>query len=221
MMVFDRMKNLVLASIHEGLDKLEDPEMMLNQYIRNVQSEMGRAEKAIEEQKKLHVSLERDLEEAKRLMKRREEQAKAALSAGEEELAKKALYSKKNAAEQVARYEALMQKSHDHVLELRLQLEDLEKKYEQLRDKKRELLLRSQSIKAFEQMKKARATFSTEGSERQFQRMEEKIEDMELRESAREGRRGFSVDYDEQVEQEFLNMKKSLVDTKNASEQAQ
>ncbi|WP_017728665.1 PspA/IM30 family protein [Halalkalibacterium ligniniphilum] len=206
-MVMKRIRNVVMASIHEGLDKIEEPVMMLNQYMRDVQAEMKRAEAAIEKQKKLHLSLERDYQEAIELKERRDKQAEAALKAGEEDLAKRALYSKKAAAEQVNRYQALLEKSKAHVHQLRLQLEDMEVKYEKLRDKKRELVLRAQASKANAQMNRTAAAFSIKNAEEEFLRVEERIVDTELYETNRRTSQGFSREFEQEVENEFEALK--------------
>ena len=39
--IFKRMKDITKASLHEALDKLEDPVVMLNQYLRDMEQEIN------------------------------------------------------------------------------------------------------------------------------------------------------------------------------------
>ena len=48
--VFTRIKDMTKASINEVLDKVEDPIIMLNQYIRDMEEEIAQAEVTVAKQ---------------------------------------------------------------------------------------------------------------------------------------------------------------------------
>ena len=47
MSIFKRVRDITVASINEILDKVEDPVAMLNQYLRDMESEIQKAEVAV------------------------------------------------------------------------------------------------------------------------------------------------------------------------------
>ena len=50
MSIFKRMKDMTKASVHELLDKMEDPVVMLNQYLRDMEAEIHTAELTVAKQ---------------------------------------------------------------------------------------------------------------------------------------------------------------------------
>ncbi|MFP9216828.1 PspA/IM30 family protein, partial [Enterococcus faecalis] len=42
-MVLKRIRDMFVASVHEGLDKMENPKVMLNQYVRDMESDIAKA----------------------------------------------------------------------------------------------------------------------------------------------------------------------------------
>lgn len=63
--VLQRMKEMTKASVHELLDKMEDPVIMLNQYLRDMEEEIAKAE----------VTVAKQLAHERRLLQRLEETA--------------------------------------------------------------------------------------------------------------------------------------------------
>ncbi|WP_088102657.1 PspA/IM30 family protein [Halalkalibacter urbisdiaboli] len=179
-MAITRIKRLVEATIHEGLEQLEEPVMMVKQYMRDMKKEIEKIEKEILKQEQLHHKLLADQKLATELMERREKQAVIAVEAGEEDLARRALVSKKQAFEQIQRYEGLLQTSEEQLKKYRVYLEQLQEKYVRLRDKI-ELLLRVQASKASEQMKKVNLNNISRSIEEGFERVEDRVAEMELR----------------------------------------
>src|SRR3954471_17379529 len=92
--VFSRIKDMTKASIHEVLDKVEDPIVMLNQYLRDMEEEIAQAEVTVARQIANERKLKGRLDEAVRFTAQREEQAKEALKSGQEAAARQALEQK-------------------------------------------------------------------------------------------------------------------------------
>lgn len=45
-----RIRDMFVASVHEGLDKMENPKVMLNQYVRDMESDIAKAKQTIVKQ---------------------------------------------------------------------------------------------------------------------------------------------------------------------------
>ena len=76
--VFQRMKDLTKASVHDLLDKLEDPIVMLNQYLRDMETEIHDAEVTVAKQMASERRMKQRLDEVVRLGVDREGQAEHA-----------------------------------------------------------------------------------------------------------------------------------------------
>ncbi|WP_413374567.1 PspA/IM30 family protein [Alkalihalobacillus sp. 1P02AB] len=208
-MAFARIRRFLSASIHEGLDKVEDPIVMVKQFMREMKEEIVKMEQAIDKQERLQFTLNRDKETAEAIVQKRSQQAKAAVDVGEEELAKKALLSKKEAYEQAIRYEQLISKSEEHMMELKQNIEQLQKKYIQLRDKKMELTLRVQAAKANEELKRSIQRHSIRRVDEGFEKIEDQMLEMEWKHKT-PSTRSFENEqmiYDAEIEQELKQLK--------------
>lgn len=211
-MIFKRLRDITVATIHEGLDGLENPVVMLNQYLRDMEEEIKRAEKAISKQMLLQSSFTKDLEQAKGMVQKRMEQAEFAVKAGEEELARKALLSKVEFEEKVQYYTELVNNNEKSISDLKAQLTKILEKYQQLRDKKHALIARANAAKTKEGMQKTLSTFQNEKAAEGFRRMEERILDIETRSKLTES----SVDA--LYQDKFSNLKhKELIDQELSS----
>ncbi|MXO79847.1 PspA/IM30 family protein, partial [Paenibacillus sp. OT2-17] len=83
--IFKRMKDMTRASVNEVLDKVEDPIIMLNQYLRDMEAEIHEAEVTVAKQMANERRMKQRLEEAVRVSNEREKQAESALRNGQEE----------------------------------------------------------------------------------------------------------------------------------------
>ncbi|NEU31523.1 PspA/IM30 family protein [bacterium LRH843] len=211
-MVMKRMNRFFKAYVHEGLERLEDPVVMVKQYMREMKEDIEKIEAAIRQHARIDHTLTRDWELAKDLVARREQQAKVAIEAEKDELARMALVSKKEALLQMNRYEQLREKNNASLLERKQELEQLQQKYAQLRDRKLELILRVQAVKANEQIKRTKQKYEqTSGTiENEFERMEERVTDLEWRSGGRIEMEPVNKDlmYSEEIQAELEEMKK-------------
>ncbi|GAF65707.1 hypothetical protein BTS2_2606 [Bacillus sp. TS-2] len=176
-MSLTRIRRFISASINEGLEKVENPVMMIKQYLREIKAEVQKIEKEMEKQEQLQDMLQRDRELALQIVEKRESQAKIAVDADQEELARKALLSKRDAYNQAKRYEELLSKSKEHMMELKQKMEVLKKKYHALRDKKMELSLRLQAERANKQL--SQSVHLSNKSYNDFDQLDEQMEDLE------------------------------------------
>ncbi|TVX98608.1 PspA/IM30 family protein [Cohnella terricola] len=179
--VFQRIKDLTKASVHDLLDKLEDPIVMLNQYLRDMEIEIHDAEVTVAKQMASERRMKQRLDELVRLGVDREGQAEHALRTGNEALARKLLEEKVQYDQQSANLAELHGQASVQVSELTTQLHEMKEEYYKLRNKRNELSARSQMAKARKQMAQISTlhTIESGAASRGFHRMEEKILQME------------------------------------------
>lgn len=179
--VFKRIKDMTKASMHELLDKVEDPVVMLNQYLRDMEEEIRDAEVTVAKQMANERRIKQRLHEAERLSNEREAQAEHALRNGQEEIARKLLEEKVYYDQKHSEYIDLHNEAKTQAEDLMQQLHEMKEEYYQLRNKRNELASRAQMAKAKKQMASISSSHTIEAgnASRGFHRMEEKIMQME------------------------------------------
>ncbi|MFP3724637.1 PspA/IM30 family protein [Priestia filamentosa] len=180
-MVLRRIRNMVVATVNDNLDKMENPLAMINQYLRDMEEELSKARHAVAQQEAIKADFERRLTYSQKMKKKRYDQAQVAVNSGEEDLARKALMEMKQYEEKVLQYEEIYEQSVAQLVELKEQLGKLEERIQALRDKRHTLVARANVVKAKEHMNASINRIDSNSSYREFQRLEARIMDMETK----------------------------------------
>lgn len=217
--LFDRIANLTKATLHEALNKLENPVMMTGQYLRNLEDDIYQANKQLTETRSAAKVLSRQLDDAKQQMAVYEQHALNAITAGDEVLARRSVEAKLHYESQVAKLSGQLDAAERRSAELELQLENAKEELERLKKKREELVARAQKVdeRKSEYHPNFSRGFEPGEAARGFERMEEKISNWESSSSQFNG--GFPSDQNRSLVEEELqrlqNQTKSSGDAGN------
>ena len=173
--IIARFRDIMAANINALLDKAEDPEKMVKQVIIDMQTELTKATQNYGKAKASERMAEKKYLEAKKISESWEAKAKAALSQGNQELAKQALAKKVKADEDVISYKDMYESISDQTEAIGNQVEVLKSKLEDAKSRQAMLIARSQMADTKKNLAKASGNFDASSSFEKFQRMEDKI----------------------------------------------
>lgn len=173
--IFKRLKTIARADMNGVLDKLEDPISMLNEYSREIEQEIVKAQRALSRQFYTENKQAALILETKTLMEKRTRQAKLAIEQGEETIAKLALQEKLTHDKQLSLYEQQYEAIKGQTEILKEKLNELKHSYDELQHKKILLASRANVAQSIKQIQKASASFQTDNILRGVARAEDRI----------------------------------------------
>src|SRR5699024_1985227 len=146
--IFDRMQQLVRANVNDLIDRAEDPEKMIDQIIRDMESNIVTARSQVAAMIAQEKELEADTRESRHLAEEWGAKAKRAVNAGKDDLAREALRRKRDNEENVRSYEQQHTAQLQTVDHLKSQLQVLESKYQQTQAQRDSLIARQRDRKS-------------------------------------------------------------------------
>ncbi|MBD7938503.1 PspA/IM30 family protein [Cytobacillus sp. Sa5YUA1] len=170
-----RIKNTIVTDINEVLDKKEskNPIALLNQYLRQSEQETEKVKKYIERQYKLREEFRKELAHAMDMATKRKGQAEVAERAGEEELSTFAKTESQYFSERAEKLQTMVAEASE-------ELGKLERQYEEMKHKLKDMQIRRMQLMGRENVTRAQVKMNKVlGEEQSYQTAYDKFNDME------------------------------------------
>ncbi|MGL6282225.1 MAG: PspA/IM30 family protein, partial [Microcoleaceae cyanobacterium] len=182
--LFDRILRVIKANINDLVNKAEDPEKILEQSLIDMNEDLVQLRQAvassIASQKRTEQQYNQNVSQANQWLSR----AQLALQKGDENLAKEALKRKKSYEETATSLKTSLDSQTTQVDTMKRSLIGLEGKISEAKTKKDMLKSRLTAAKAQEQLNNTIGSLNTSAATATFERMEEKVLQMEARSTA-------------------------------------
>ncbi len=183
--VFKRISDVLTANINDLIDRVEDPERMIKQIIREMEANISQAKERVVDAITSEKKLEREVVDHRNEADMWQEKARHALENDNEELARAALVRKKEHDKILKTLEPAWGAAVDTSAALKAQLRALESKLEEAKRKKSTLIARQRAAEARQHMEHTKTTFEAGlQAHSDFTRMEERVAEIEARTEA-------------------------------------
>ena len=184
--IFKRISDVLAANLNDLIDRVEDPERMVKQIIREMEDNIRIAEEGVIDAMASEKQLQKDLEHHRHQATTWRQRAEEALRADKEDLARAALTRKKEHDQIITTLEPAWEAAQQTSAQLKAQLQALEAKLEEARRKRSTLVARQRAVEAREYldqtMTSLQAGFDASDT---FTRMADRVSEMEAKIAAR------------------------------------
>jgi len=212
--IMDRLSTLIRANVNDLIDRAEDPEKMLDQILRDMQSNIQTARTQVAAMIAQEKELEIDLNQTNKLAAEWGNKAQKAVDAGKDDLAREALRRKRDNEQNAAVYQQQLEVQEQAVEKLKQQMRQLEQKYSSTMSQRDMLIARSRRARAQQQVAEKVSAFSPMDPTSDLDRMERKIRSSEAHAAAltEMGDESFDtqfqeLDYDDDIEAQLQALK--------------
>ena len=183
--IFKRINDIIAANINDLIDRVEDPERMIKQIIREMEENIRQAKEGVINAIASEKQLQKEVEGHRRQSQEWQGKAEAALTQGKEALARAALTRKKEHDRILASLEPAWGSAVNTSANLKTQLRALEAKLEEAKRKRGTLVARQRAAEAHAQMEQVADRFQVGlDAHQNFTRMEDKVAELEARSQA-------------------------------------
>ncbi len=178
--IFKRISDILSANINHLLDKAEDPEKMIKQVINEMYEKIQEARTATAQAIAAEKQLKKELDVNQQQVEEWRTKAMQTVEAGDDDLARKALSRKKEHEHIVAGLQTQWESSHAAAENLKVQFQALQAKLAEAKRKQSALIARQRAAEAQRDIQKTLSNVDIDKSAfDKFDRMEEKVEQME------------------------------------------
>lgn len=177
--ILTRFKDVMASNINALLDKCEDPEKMIDQYMRNLESDLGKVKAETASVMAEETRAKRELDECNEQIEKMQGYAEKALLAGNEADARSFLEKK----QQLTATQASLQKAYDvakdNSTKMRQMHDKLVKDMDSLETRRTAIKATMKAAKAQERINEVGSSFKGAGNDMEaFDRMEAKANKM-------------------------------------------
>jgi phage shock protein A len=182
--LFDRVWRLVRANLGSAVSQAEDPEKVLEQAMADMQANLIQLRQAVAQAIATQKRTERQSAQAKVTAQEWYNRAELALQKGEDDLARQALTRRQTYLQSAQAMDAQLAQQGDVVASLKDNMRRLEAKIADARTKKDLYLARARSAEASQRIQEMLGQTGTGGSIAAFERMEQRVMDLEAQSEA-------------------------------------
>ncbi|HEY9910231.1 MAG TPA: PspA/IM30 family protein [Thermosynechococcaceae cyanobacterium] len=182
--LFDRVSRVARANLNDLVSKAEDPEKILEQAIIDMHEDLVQLRQAVASAIASQKRVQQQYNQAQTESNNWQQRAQLALQKGDENLAREALMRKKTQSETAASLKSQLDQQNGMVDTMKRNLIALEGKISEAKTKKDMLKARVSAAKANEQLQATVGRMGTGSAMGAFERMEEKVLQMEARSQA-------------------------------------
>ena len=177
--ILTRFKDIMASNINALLDKAEDPEKMIDQYMRNLESDLGKVKAETAAVMADEKRAKRDLDECQAEIDKLQSYAEKAVKAGNDDDARQFLMKKQSLSEQLNAYQQTYLIAADNAAKMRQMHDKLVGDINELNSKRDAIKAKIKVAKTTEKINKmVSSTSGAEASLSAFERMEAKADAM-------------------------------------------
>jgi len=177
--IFSRLMTVIRANINALIGKAEDPAKVLEQSLIDMRTSLAKTKQdvaaAIADEKKLQAQVEREKKQGEDWERR----AMLAVNEGRDDLAKQALMRHAEHLQNAQQLHETWVRHKGDTEKLKDSLRQMNDRIEELKRKKNVLVARQKRAEAQRRIQQTMSTMGDQSAFDTFQRMEEKIDDME------------------------------------------
>ena len=177
--IITRFKDIMAANINALLDKAEDPEKMIDQYMRNLESDLGKVKSETAAVMADEAKAKREVDECRKEIDKLQSYAEKAVLAGNDDDARQFLTKKQQLTERLSAYQQTYLVAADNAAKMRQMHDKLVNDINELSIKRDTIKAKMKVAKAQQTVNKISADLS--GSDKNlsaFERMEAKADRM-------------------------------------------
>ncbi|MCT7992917.1 PspA/IM30 family protein [Laspinema olomoucense] len=182
--LFDRIMRVIRANINSLINKAEDPEKILEQTMIEMQGDLTQLRQAVAVAIATQKRTERQYSQAQSTADEWYRRAQLALQKGDDNLAREALTRRKSYQDTATSMKAQIDQQTRVVEQLKQNMRALEGKIVEARTKKDLYIARARSAQASERLNEMLGNVGTGNAMAAFERMEEKVMQLEARSEA-------------------------------------
>lgn len=217
MTIFDRMSTILRANINAMLDRAENPEVVIDQIIRDMASAIAEARGQVADMIAQEKILQANTQRNRDLASEWQQKASLAVERSRDDLAREALRRKNDYDENARVYDTQLQSQSQMVDKLKTELQQLESKYEDAKRNREILIARHRRAETQKKVAQVSAQLDTMDPSAELGRMEERIRLEEARAEAQNELQSTSMDdefaalsADSEVESQLQALKSQL-----------
>lgn len=226
MSIWNRMRDITVATLNDRLEQSEDPVRLIDGYLTSLREQIRESDRLYQQCASHVQAVRQQYLSAKQMKEKREEQAVLALKAGEDEIARLALQDKLLQEDKCAQYGPLYEEGRQTLADLDQDIRQMKADFDEVAAKRSYYQARMESIRLQRRLNERANGLGGNLTPRAFQRLDERISDMELESRSLRDVRRQTGDYpmgygasNDKIDYEMNKLRLKLEDKQDQSEE--